>query len=96
MVLDNKDYKKIAEQIYEEENYVEYEKDGETIFIDCTLNVEGYREDDYFNGTGAFIPTSADFVINSVESYDDDGESTENDFDASTLEDIVKKQAMAI
>lgn len=52
MKLTANDYYSISEQITEGNGSVEYSKNGETLFFDYTLNVDGYMEDDYFERHG--------------------------------------------
>lgn len=85
MELNSKDYRAIAEKISEGSNYVEYFKGYETIAIECKLEYDGYTEDDYYNGTGAFIETQKRFYVESVESWDEEGDETENDFSEDEL-----------
>lgn len=81
MTLTATDYREIAEMLTEGNNSIEYTKDGEIIFIDCTIEEEGYFEDDYFNGTGAWICTDKTINVESAISYNEDGdEETTNDF----------------
>jgi len=89
MKLTDKDYKNIAEMVTDGHNSIEYEKGGETLYIDCTLETDGYEEDDYFHGTGAWVETSRDLTVESFVSYDDDGEKTENDFEEGRLQKAV-------
>lgn len=89
MELTSKDYRAIAEQIEEGDNYIEYPKGNETISIECKLEREGYEEDDYFNGTGAFVETSKNFYVVNVESWNEDGDNTTNDFDEKELDSWV-------
>lgn len=49
------------------------------------METEGYCESDYFNGTGAFIETSKELYIVNVESWNNKGCVTENDFDENEL-----------
>lgn len=58
MTLTTNDYYEIASQIEDGSNSIEFEKDGETLFIECTLESDGYVEDDYYNGTGAMLKHS--------------------------------------
>lgn len=88
MKLTAEDYCKIAELIEEGESLVEYEKDGETLSFVYELCVDGYTEDDYYNGTGAFIATDVELFISNVECWDADGETVEVLFD----EDEVSKE----
>lgn len=89
MELNDKDYMAIANKISEGANYVEYTKGNETLALEYELSIEGYVEDDYFNGTGAFIRTSAALAITSVESWSDEGEDVPNDFDEDKLASLV-------
>lgn len=85
MELTSKDYRAIAEKIENGANYIEYSKGNETICIECNLEIEGYVEDDYYNGTGAFIETTKNLYVENVESWDDEGDDTSNDFDENEL-----------
>ena len=80
MKLTNIDYESIANQIEVGKGIIEYEKDGETLYIDYEYEEDGYVEDDYYNGTGAFVVTGRSLNI-MFESFNEDGEETENDFD---------------
>lgn len=89
MTLTKNDYNKISSLIEEGKGTVEYEKDNETLYFDYEYEVEGYVEDDYFNGTGAFVQTSADLTINSVECFNEDGDEVDNNFNEYTLYKMV-------
>ncbi len=89
MKLTASDYKNIASLIEEGEGTVEYAKDGEILFIEYTFEVDGYVEDDYYNGTGAFVQTNAVFCVHGAGSYTEDGEETANNFDEYKLNNIV-------
>lgn len=82
MKLTDNDYDEIAGMVTEGRHTIEYDKGGETLFLDCVLETDGYVEDD----TDAWVETSRDFTVESAESYDLGGEKTENDFDFRTLE----------
>ena len=86
MVLNEKDYVEIAKRIEKGVNAIEYEKDGETLLIDCTFDVDGYIEDDYFRGTGAWVETERCLTVDKVESYDAEGRDTLTDLDTDRLE----------
>lgn len=89
MNLTASDYMDIASQIEVGKGSIEFEKENETLFFDYSYEIEGYVEDDYFNGTGAFIETSSSLYIEGVESFNEDGEETSNDFSESELERMV-------
>ena len=89
MTLTENDYYSISEQITEGNGSVEYSKDGETLFLDYSLQIDGYTEDDYFNGTGAFIETDKTLIVQAVESYTEDGEPTANDFKENELYKLI-------
>ena len=88
MTLTTNDYYEIASQIEDGSNSIGFEKDGETLFIECTLESDGYVENDYYNGTGAYVETFRALYVESVESYDEDGEQTANNFDEATLQKV--------
>lgn len=89
MTLTTSDYIAIASQIEEGKGLVEFEKENEILCFDYSYEIEGYVEDDYFNGTGAFIETSSLLYIENVESVNEDGDETTNDFCESELEKFV-------
>ena len=90
MKLTSNDYQELATQIEVGKGTIEFEKDGEILIIDYQAEEDGYVEDDYhcgyMNGTGAYVVTSRSLSILSVESFDEDGEDTENDFNDTLLE----------
>jgi hypothetical protein len=83
------DYLKIAKQINEEDDVLYYEKDGFILTIYYLFKIEGYRENDYFNGTGGFVETSRDFRVYDVECVDEDSNDAYTDFDENKLESYV-------
>jgi len=93
MKLTTSDYWSIAEQIEVGTGTIEFEKDGETLTFDYEAEEEGYREDDYFNGTGAWVTTYRSLSISNVQSFDEEGEDTENDFSETTLDTIYRQAA---
>lgn len=89
MKLTASDYSNIASLIEEGNDTLEYTKDGETLIIEYTYEVDGYVEDDYYNGTGAFVQTDTEFCVLGAGSYTEDGEETTNDFNENELYKIV-------
>ncbi len=89
MILTTSDYMTIASQIEEGKGSVEFEKENEILFFDYSYEIEGYVEDDYFNGTGAFVETSHSLCIENVESYNEDGDETSNNFNESELDKMI-------
>lgn len=89
MILADEDYKIMRGMVDEDSTSFEYEKDGEVLFVDYTLEVDGYFEDDFSNGTGAWVETDRYFAVTGAVSFDSDGAPTDNDFDASRLEKLV-------
>lgn len=53
---------------------------------------DGYCEDDYYNGTGAWVATDASVAIDEVEAYDMDGEEAALDIDESLVCCEVEKE----
>ena len=86
MRLTSEDYEKLAGRIERGSSSIEYEKDGETLLIDYTFVSDGYYEDDYSMGTGAFVETDRQLSVNKVESWDENGDETVNDFDFDALD----------
>lgn len=97
MKLTKSDYQSILDQIEVGTGTIEFEKDGETLIIEYQAEEEGYVEDDfhcgYMNGTGAYIVTSRSLCVTSADSFDEDGEDTENDFSEDLLEEYYKQAA---
>ena len=52
---------------------VEVEVNNTLVIVDGSFEIDGYCEDDYFNGTGAWVTTYVSVCIDSVEAYDEDG-----------------------
>ena len=89
MTLTREDYQNIYNLITVQghgECQMEYEKENEVISIEYTYEEEGYVEDDYYNGTGAWICTDRSLVVDSYQSYNEDGDETDNDFIPANLE----------
>ena len=79
----------IAESIESNEGRfsLEVEIDGNTIVeVSGRYEMDGYREDDYYNGTGAWVTTYVSVVVEdcTVHTYDEDGEETVNDIEPDT------------
>mgnify|MGYP004527053177 CR=1 FL=1 len=89
MKLTSSDYMNIASQIEVGNGSIEYEKENEILCFDYSYDVDGYVENDYFNGTGAFVETSSSLCIEGVESFNEDGEQTSNNFNESELEKMI-------
>lgn len=60
--------------------WVEYGR----LTIDCDYSIvsEGYYDNDYFNGTGAFEETYYNFSIDDLKVYDEDGNDVEVNVEA--------------
>lgn len=83
------DYLNISKQINENGSTIEYEKDGLFLCFDYAYTIEGYRENDYFNGTGGFVETSRNLEIYNVGAYDEYSIEVDTDFDENKLESYV-------
>ena len=90
MKLTDNDYDKIAELMQENESCIEFTKGSETLFIDYEIETDGYSEDDYYNGTGAFVTTSADVRITDYVVENSDGEIIDFKLDETKLENLCK------
>ena len=61
---------------------VSVETDENTVVeVSGWYEIDGYREDDYFNGTGAWVTTYVRVSVEACEvhAYDDEGEEVPND-----------------
>lgn len=56
---------------------IEVEVNNTLVVVDGSFEIDGYCEDDYFNGTGAWVTTYVSVCIDSVEAYDEDGNEVE-------------------
>ena len=52
---------------------IEIELDGITINAKGSIELDGYKEDDYFNGTGAWVETYRSASVE-LTAFDEDGE----------------------
>lgn len=89
MKLNDNDYQKIAAQIEKGHNIIDYEKGDEMLHIECTFETEGSFEDDYYNGTGAYVEFARNLYVESAEIINEDGKSTPANIDTVKLEGLV-------
>lgn len=69
---------------YEGNFSLDIEIDANTfVEVSGCYGIHGYCEDDYFNGTGAWVTTYADVAIDSCDvfTYDEDGNEVDNDIE---------------
>ena len=72
---------------------VEVEVNNTLVVVDGSFEIDGYCEDDYFNGTGAWVTTYVSVCIDSVEAYDEDGNEIDVDCDLAEIEGSVERLA---
>lgn len=72
---------------------VEVEVNNTLVVVDGRFEIDGYCEDDYFNGTGAWVTTYVSVCIDSVEAYDEDGNEVDVDCDLTEIERNVERLA---
>lgn len=70
---------------------VEVEVSNTLIVVNGSFEIDGYCEDDYFNGTGAWVTTCVSVCIDSVEAYDEDGNEMDVDCDLAEIERSVER-----
>ena len=92
MKLTDEDYEVLAAQITEGDNYAQLESGDEVLEIRYSYEEDGYREDDYEDGTGAWITTGIDLYISSVKCYNEDGEECDHDFDDYKLYQLLRDE----
>ncbi len=69
---------------------VEVEIDNTQVEVSGSFEIDGYQEDDYFNGIGAWGTTYVSVSVESVEACDGEGEAVEIDCDLSKIERYVE------
>lgn len=89
MVLTEKDYENIAAKISEGSNSIDYDKGDETLHIDCVFETEGSWEDDFYNGTGAYIELYRRFFVEKARVYAEDGIPKPIEIDEAKLEKLI-------
>ena len=72
---------------------VEIEANNTLIVVDGSFEIDGYCEDDYFNGTGAWVTTYVSVYIDGIEAYDEDGNEVDVDCDLTEIERSVERLA---
>lgn len=92
MILTDEDYEVLASQIEEGEGYAILDKDGVELEIHYKCEEDAYQEDDYYNGTGAWVVTAINMRVLNVSCVNEDGEQVDTDFDDWELEKEVKAQ----
>ena len=70
----------------------ENDNNGNTLIVSGSYEIERYQEDDYFNGTGAWVTTDAEIEISELDYYDEDGEPIELDINVYELERKVRNE----
>lgn len=92
----------IADSILNDDyNCVNQEKQIGNVIIEVKgrILVDGYGEDDYFNGTGAFVATDAEIDLTFDQSaYDEDGNDTEEvlQINENTITEYVRREILSI
>lgn len=70
---------------------VEVEVNNTLVVVDGSFEIDGYPEDDYFNGTGAWVTTYVSVYIDGIEAYDEDGNEIDVDCDLTEIERSVER-----
>lgn len=74
--------------------YVEVVYEELLICVEGGYSIEGYTEDDYFNGTGGFVTTDASVWIDNISAYNDEGDDVDVEVNISEIEHQVEKCVM--
>lgn len=74
---------------------IEVEVNNSTVYVDGSFEIDGYFEDDYFNGTGAWVNTYVSVCIESVEAINEEGETVEFTCNIAEIERMTKDQIAA-
>lgn len=90
MRLYNRDYEQLAQKCADCANAgissISIDKKDETLTLTVDVTVEGYTEDDYYNGTGAFVPVTAECRILDIELSSQDEKAKEPKVDTRRIE----------
>lgn len=70
---------------------VEVEANDTLLVVDGSFEIDGYCEDDYFNGTGTWVTTYVSVCIDNIEAYDEDGNEIDVDCDIAEIERSVER-----
>ena len=73
---------------------VEVEVNDTLVVVDGSFEIDGYCEDDYFNGTG-WVTTYISVIVKSIEAYDEDGNEIETTYDLAEIERSVENDLAA-
>lgn len=90
MKLNRDDYGRMAAAITDDCGYVEFEKEGNQITFGYDVDVQGYEEDDYYDGTGMFVVTNVFLKIKNVEAFDVEGNRIDVELDENLLQELVE------
>lgn len=74
--------------------YVEVIHGDLLVCVEGGYSIEGYTEDDYFNGTGGFVTTEACVWIDNISAYNDEGDEVDIEVNMSEIEHHVEKCVM--
>ena len=87
----------ILDAATESEGYFDIDiEDGEdTINVRGCYEIDGYREDDYFNGTGAWVTTYCNVSIIEVTAYNEDGDEITYNINETDVENAVEMMMAA-
>lgn len=100
MRLYNRDYQQLAQKCADCANAgvssVSVDKNDETLTLTVDVIVEGYSEDDYYNGTGAFVPVTAECRILDIELSSLDENAKTPDIDTARIECDTEKILLTI
>lgn len=75
--------------------YTEFEIDDLFIEVSGRYWTESYCEDDYFNGTGAWITTDATVYIEKLNVYNEDGDKIEIAIDERLVQNELERELKA-
>lgn len=94
MILTDEDYRELASQIIDRQGYAILDKGNEELEIRYKYDEDGYCEDDYYNGTGAWVVTAVYLRVLDVICTNEDGSPCYHDFDENELYYFVKGDKM--
>lgn len=87
----------IAELCCDERGYLNEEitdREGNTIIVRGEYEKDEYQEDDYFNGTGAWVCRNAEVDITEFDYYNKDYEDVELSYGIFELQEAIENELM--
>ena len=96
MTLENKIAEVVEAELDSDEGrfYVEVIHNHLLVCVEGRYSIDGYTENDYFNGTGGFVITEVCVWIDNISAYNDEGDDVDIEVNISEIEHQVENSVM--